>query len=124
MVTHPRKPVFVKAAQILFFANAAIWLAFGVVTLARMAPGGPPQQTGTAVLAGLMLGNAVAMLVAGIGIGRQSRLFFFFAILVLVANILLSATDQFGVYDFVTLVIDGFLLGLLLATRSQYLETS
>lgn len=69
-----------------------------------------------------MLGNAAAMLVAGIGIGRQNRLFFFFAILVLVLNLLLSLTDQFGVYDFITLLITGFLLGLLIATRSQYLK--
>jgi len=119
-----RIPGRVRAAQALFFINAAIWLLFGIASLVRMAAGSPGRPTGTfvaGVVAVLMLGNAAAMLVAGIGIGRQGRLFFYFAILVLIVNILLTLTDQFGVYDFVTLVIDGFLLGLLLATRSQYL---
>jgi hypothetical protein len=40
---------------------------------------------------------------------------------VLALNIVLTLSDQFGVYDFITLIITGFLLGLLLATRSKYL---
>jgi hypothetical protein len=70
-----------------------------------------------------MLVNAAAMLVAGIGIGRQNRLFFYFAVLVLVLNLVLSLSDWFGIYDFIPLLVSGFLLGLLMATRSFYLST-
>jgi hypothetical protein len=105
----------------LFFVNAAIWLAFAIATLLRSAPFAPAGGNGPAVLAALMLGNAAALLVAGLGIGRQTRLFFFYALLVLALNIVLTLSDQFGVYDFITLIITGFLLGLLLATRSNYL---
>jgi hypothetical protein len=115
-------PGYVKAARLLFFANAIIWLAFAVATLVNSSDGSPNGVLGANILAGLMLGNAAAMLLAGLGLGRQNRLFFYFAVLVLVVNIFLTLSDQFGVYDFITLLIDGFLLGLLLATRSYHLK--
>lgn len=58
---------------------------------------------------------------AGIVIGKPNRLFYFFGVMVLAINIILTVTDQFGVLDLITLVIDMVILGLLIATRSYYL---
>ncbi len=66
-----------------------------------------------------MIGNAGAMLAAGIGIGRRRRLNYGFAFLVLAVNIVLTLTDQFGLLDVVTLVIDLILLGLLIGLMKQ-----
>jgi hypothetical protein len=110
----------IKTAQALFFLNAAIWLLLGVISLVRMASSGSVQVITALVIAVLMFGNAGAMLVSGIGLSKQQRLVYFFAIAVLVVNIILTITDQFGVVDLITLILDLFLLGLLVATRSQY----
>jgi hypothetical protein len=110
----------VKAAQGLFLMNTAIWVLLGILSLAKLRSG-PNQVIVALMIAILMFGNAGAMLVAGIGIGRQNRWFFYLGIAVLLVNILLMFTDQFGFYDFITLAIDLILLGLLIATRGHYL---
>jgi hypothetical protein len=107
----------VRVAQVLFFINAAIWLLIGAISLFRISTGNPATAL---VIAILMLGNVGAMLAAGLGLGRRPRLFYHFGIAVLAINILLTITDEFGMLDFITLMIDVALLGLLIATRSQY----
>ena len=72
------------------------------------------------VIAALIFGNAGAMLIAGIGIGRKNRWLYYFGILVLLANIVLTFTDQFGWLDFVTLVFDVFLLGFIVFGRAHF----
>lgn len=111
-------PASVRAAQALFFVNAAIWLILGVATLVRMSVG--LDRASALIVATLMAANAGAMLVAGIGVRRRRRLFYFFALAVLAVNIVLTVTDEFGLLDLATLLIDLVLLGLLIVTRSEY----
>lgn len=113
----------VKTAQILFFVNAAIWLLIGSVSLTRIFANSSGQHVTAWVIAILMIGNVAAMLIAGIGIGKRKRWLYYFGILVLFVNIILTITDQFGIVDFVTLVIDVLLLGLLVFTKSSYVTT-
>ncbi len=40
--------------------------------------------------------------------------------MVLLVNIILTITDEFGILDFATLVFDVLLLGFLVITRSHY----
>lgn len=113
------KPRPVRAAQGLFFLNAVIWLSFGVVSVLRL--GDNPEQLVTAVIvAVLMVGNVGAMLLAGFSLGRLTRWSYIFALAVLLVNIVLTFTDQFGIFDLLTLLLDLLLFGLLLATRSLY----
>jgi hypothetical protein len=115
------KPGAVKAAQVLFIVNGAVWLLLAVTTLAGAAASTPFDRV-SGLLGSLMLGNAAAMWVAGAGLGRCERLPFFFAIALLAINILLTFTDQVGVLDIATLLLDLALLVLLLATRKRYLK--
>ena len=117
METVSKTPASVKTAQVLFYVNAAIWLLFGATSLFRLAGS---QAVVLWVVAALIFGNAAAMLLAGLGLGAQRRLYAYFALAVLGVNIVLTFTDQFGVLDFATLVIDVVLLGLLIATRGLY----
>jgi len=117
----PKSPNPIRLAQALFFLNAAIWLLFGIYTLTEMA-GRCPGQSMTVWISGiLMFGNCVAMLLCGVGLGTQRRLFYYLSLAVLVANIILTVTDEFGLLDLITLLIDLALLGLLIATRKRYL---
>ena len=119
METISKVPASLRAAQVLFYVNATIWLLLGAASLVRAGNSTVPV-VGLWVMAILMFGNCSAMLLGGLGLGMQNRLFYIFAIAVLVVNILLTFTDQFGVLDFGTLVIDVALLGLLIATRGIY----
>ncbi len=101
----------------LFVVNAAIWIALGISTLVRM----EDQEAMAWVLAGLMFGNAGAMLLSGWGLGKETRGFFYLAVAVLAVNIVLSVTDEFGLFDLIVLLIDLVLLALLIATRTRYL---
>jgi len=74
------------------------------------------------VLAGLMAGNAGAMLLIGWGLAKQKKGFFYLAVVVLAANIVLTVTDEFGLFDLMVLLIDLVLLVLLIATRTRYLS--
>jgi hypothetical protein len=114
----------VKAAQWLFFLNAAIWLAIGMFSLVRMAMGTTSQTVTMLVVAFLMFGNVGALLVAGFGIGRRWKIFYFFGMAVLVVNIVLTVTDQFGLLDFMTLVIDLVLFGLMIAARKAFFRAA
>jgi hypothetical protein len=110
----------VRAAQILFYINAAVWLALGVFTLARLENGATGQSISMWVVGILVLGNAAAMLLAGIVIGWPRKLFYLFALAVLGVNIVLTFTDQVGIWDILTLLVDLTLLGLLIVGRGWY----
>jgi hypothetical protein len=71
-----KPPSKVRAAQILFFLNAIVWLLLGGYTVARLASGATEPSVTMWVVGILVFGNACAMLLAGIGIGRPRRLFF------------------------------------------------
>ena len=71
----------------------------------------------------MMLGNIGAMPISGFLIGKYNKWFFNFTVLVLVGNIVLTFTDQFGFFDFATLIIDLVLLGILISIRKRYLVT-
>ena len=107
----------------LFFANAAIWLLFGVLTLIRM-PGsqtGQIQTMALQVITALMLANACAMVVVGVGLARRQNIFYYLALAILAVNIVLTVTDQFGLFDAITLIFDLAILARLLVFRRQYL---
>jgi lysylphosphatidylglycerol synthetase-like protein (DUF2156 family) len=108
----------------LFFLNAVIWLLFGVYTLANMAGRYPGQSMTVWIVGILMLGNCAAMLLCGVGLGKHQKRFFYLALVVLAVNIVLTVTDEFGIFDLITLLIDLALLGLLIATRNEHFHPS
>ena len=114
-------PNSVMVAQLLFLVNAAIWLISGVISLTRI-ENTSLQPVLALVIAAMMFGNAGAMLIAAIGIGKQNRSFFHLSIAFLTVNIVLTITDQLGALDFITLAIDLLLLILLIVTRAHYLK--
>jgi hypothetical protein len=101
----------------LFFLNCAIWLVFAAVDTIRIANN---QSIVIPIVAVLMFGNACAMLIVGLGIATLNRWWYFLGIAVLAVNILLTFTDEFGFLDFITLLIEVALLGLLILIRAQF----
>ena len=103
----------------LLFVNAAIWPAFGIFSLMRMDLNQSVPRYVLMIIAGLMFGNVGALLLAGWGLQQGSRWGFWFALAILVVNIVLTFTDQFGAFDFATLVLDLIILGLLIYARKE-----
>lgn len=103
-----------RAAQVLFTLNAAIWLVFGLVSIYRIVSRSQDRTLTPWIIAIFMFGNAAAMLLSGVLIARLTRLGYYFALAVLAVNILLTFTDEFGTLDLITLLIDLILLALLL----------
>jgi UPF0716 family protein affecting phage T7 exclusion len=60
----------------------------------------------------------------GLWVARPFRYYLIFAIAFLAINIILTFTDQFGLLDFITLVIDIALAGFLLAFRKGFSQPS
>jgi len=119
MSTVTKSPSPIKVTQVLFFINAAIWLLFGAVSLIRMV-NNSSQIVATLIISIFMLGNVGAMLIAGVGIAKRNQWSYYFGLAVLAINIVLTITDEFGVFDLLTLIIDLVLLGLLIVTKSFY----
>ena len=71
----------------------------------------------------MMFGNAYAMMISGIGILSRRKIFYLLALAVIIVNIVLTFTDQFGLFDFVTLVIDGVILALLIASWGRFFSS-
>ena len=115
---HPSKTVF--GAQLLCYANTAIWLLFGITSLANLGEGRGAPVIVLAIVAVLMLGNAAVFGLAGYGLGKGSRPAYLLALAIVALNLPLTLTDQVGLYDWITLVIDALLLGLLLAARKEF----
>jgi len=104
-----------------FFFNAVIWIILGIYTILRTARK-PNQSIMMLVIAILMFGNVGAFIFCGLTIGKKSRIIFLVSILVLAVNIILSVTDEFGLLDLLTMLVDLVILGFLLAGRKQLIR--
>ena len=115
------QPQTVRIAQGVFGLNALLWLVFGIMGILRLANANTTPMFILWVVTILTFGNASAMLIAGIWLGKRTKWAFFFALAVLGINILLTFTDQVGFFDILTALIDFGLLGLLVFDRNNYL---
>jgi hypothetical protein len=85
----------IKIVQALLILQAIIWFVFGVWTWIRQSM----PLVATLILSALMLANAIIFLGIAWGIGKQIKLVFYFGLLFLFANLVLSVTDEFGIFD-------------------------
>ncbi|MGW8226263.1 MAG: hypothetical protein ACWGOY_11045 [Anaerolineales bacterium] len=114
---------WVAAARRLFVLLGVIWLALGIWSIVRLGQvsSSVPLEL-LWIIAILMFINAALLTWIGWGIGRGSNLYFYFGILLVAGNIFLTFTDEFGVFDLLTLVINLLLLVLLIAGHSRFLN--
>lgn len=109
----------IQLSKWLFRLNAAVWLTFGIWSMVRMGRGTPGGAVTLWVIAILMLGNVAAFLWCSWAVQKQASWYRFTVIGVLAVNILLTSTDQFGLFDFLTLLLDLVLLALVLLLHQR-----
>ncbi len=113
-----QKPICI--VRTLFFLNAVIWLLFGLISLYRIASGDNAYPITMLVIAVLMFGNVVALTLSGFVVKWPQKRWFWLATAVLLINILLTFTDQVGIFDLLTLLLDVTILSLLIANRDWF----
>lgn len=105
-----------KTTRTVFFLNALVWLVFAVMSFSFAFNGADNWRF---VLSALMLINAGIFVGFGFLIRKGQPWVFFLAILYVAVNVVLSITDQFGWIDFLIMLLNLVLLGLLLVTRQK-----
>ena len=110
----------IQIMRILFYLNAAIWLVLGVVSLLRIANEGAVYSMTILVVALFMFGNMAALLLSGFVLKWQQKRWFWLVTAVLLINIILTFTDQVGLFDLLTLLLDLIILSLLIVNREWY----
>ena len=115
----PDSDKLIQLCKWLFWLNAAVWLTFGIWSMVRIGNSAPESMTILWVIAILMLGNVTAFLWCGWAVQKQASWYRFTIMAVLAVNIVLTFTDQFGLFDFLTLLLDFVLSGLVLVLHGR-----
>ena len=110
----------IRIAQVLFIADVFIWLIFGIYGFIWVSQRFPHQNLMALLFGILVLGNAGALLLSALLLGKGRKLFYYFALVVLILNIVASVMDQLGIYDFAFLFFELILLVILISIRKHY----
>lgn len=112
---------FVKIAAFLFMLIGFTWILFSINSTNRVLNSGDLPAWLIWVLSIMMFGNGLVLIAMSWGIWHQKRFFYWAGLAVLLLNIVLTFTDQFGFFDLITLIFDLGLFGFLIFTRKLYL---
>ncbi len=112
----------IKTAQTLFFINTFIWFCLGTYLALDMLH----QNNGlSAVLVGFFFYvNAGAMLVSGMYLGKRETWAYYFSLIILIVNALVTRIGQFGLLDLLELIFDLVIFGVLISFGKAYLNKS
>ncbi|MEW6029568.1 MAG: hypothetical protein ACOYZ8_09725 [Chloroflexota bacterium] len=105
----------VQVTRWVFYLLAVLWLIVGINYLG--------QSDGSIifyVFAGLMFANIFVFIVLGMNITKKPA--YWLGVAVLAICIVLTIFDQFGLADFIALVLFIVPLALMLARRNQFLQ--
>ena len=108
-----------RAAQLLLLLNGLLWIGLGIYSIVRF-PFGDVHQTIAWVVVALMFANALVLLLVAWGLGRGSRFLFWLGLAQVAVNLLLSVTDQIGLWDLLVLLLNAITLALLFAQRRRF----
>ncbi|HBG74481.1 MAG: hypothetical protein A2X25_14265 [Chloroflexi bacterium GWB2_49_20] len=114
--------VSIYAALIFILLNAIVWLSFGLIIAFDMHPSLPELpllRDGMAFVSLIMAGILFAL---EFFLARRNRIAFFLTVGLLLITSLLGFFDDFGVADFLFLVINFVPILLLIKDRAWYLH--
>ena len=110
----------IRLQRILFSVAAGFWLVAGALAISGIVDLGFGTGDAAMIVGILMLGNGAALALAGWLSLRGQRLVDYAALALVALNALLSVTDEIGVLDLVSLLVNGALLVLLVVNlRAQ-----
>jgi len=107
----------VRLVQSLFLLNAFAWIGLGIATFLRLDQTSSQRNVIIAIMGVMMFGNAGAMLLSAWLLPKKWMPSFIFVLFILAVNILLTFTNQVDFWDWLTVLIDFVLVGILLGRR-------
>ncbi len=112
----------ISIIQILFYINTFVWFCFSIYTIMDMMR----QNTFSAsLLAGFFLFvNAGAMFASARFLEEKESWAYYFSVVVLILNMLVTRIGQFGFFDLLALFFDLVILGSLISIGKAYLKKS
>jgi len=113
-------PTF-EATRYLFLLTVAILVVLGISSLLRI--GNNPDRTALYIFyAIIMFGDAVLMGFCAWQLPKRTKSIFFFSVFVLVANVLPTIFDQFGLADLLFVLLNIATLVFLILARKEFLS--
>lgn len=106
--------------RFLFFLNAALWLGYGVYIYYDMAVLNSNLSSADIVTIFVFV-NAVSMLVGGIQFGKSEKWTYYFALIVVGANTLLTVLNVLDLFFLGAFILDLFMLLNILPMRRNYI---
>ena len=110
-----------QLTRYLFLFTVAILAVFGIGSLVRI--GTNPDQTALYVFYALaMFGDGAVMLFCALQLNKRTNLIYYISVFVLAINILPTIFDQFGLADFLFVLLNLITLVALLTARKEFLS--
>ncbi len=111
---------FASYIKYLFFVTAIALAILAAGSFMRVNED-PDMHIIYVLYAVLMVGDALAMLVCGLYINRKIKMIFWFAVIILGLNIILTIFDQFGLIDLLFVLLNLITLAPLLVLCKEFL---
>ena len=108
-----------RIIQTLLYIKSLIWLVFSIYTWVEYS-GSHVKSVSMVTLIVLLFLNAILFAVFSFLIEKKKKWLFYLIVLFLLANIVLTVTDQVGIFDVLVLVIDFMLLNLVFLKRKDF----
>jgi lysylphosphatidylglycerol synthetase-like protein (DUF2156 family) len=116
------RPISVSATMIFILLNALIWLAFGAIVAVGAHPALPVSPLINGIMASLAFITAGILLALLAFLGKRNRVAYYLTLCLLVVISILTIFDDFGLADFVVLIINIAPFILLIKDRAWYLQ--
>lgn len=113
----------ILTAQFLLFANALIWLGFGIYVFVDMVKAHNSSFV-IFLISFFLLFNVGAMVFCGITIGRRDSWAYYFSLFIVAVNAIFTRVGQFEVFDLLAFIFDIVVLVFLLTIGRAYLKES
>jgi hypothetical protein len=117
-----KQPATVRVALFFLLLNALVWLLFAVIIATNAHPSIPDIpliKWGMGILSFLLTAIFLTLYVF---LSRQNRMAWFIAISILILTALVTIFDDFGLIDFVVLIINLIPLVLLIKEKDWYIK--
>jgi hypothetical protein len=114
----------VRIAKRAYFILGVVWFVFGLVRITGLLSEDRILSNAEWIAAILMFANALVLVLIGRWLKEDQRWPYYFGLLVLLTNILLTITDDFGVFDLIYLALAISLFVFLIITRAHYISNS
>ena len=114
-------PLRKNLVLVLFFLNAALWFGYVVYIYYDMAVLNNNRSSADVVTIFVFV-NAIAMLVSGIQFGKLEKWTYYFALVVVAANTLLTVLNILDLFFLGIFLLDLFILLNIIPMRKNYLS--